>query len=32
MSATPSPKIVRAIDLGWGYTKYSHLDVETEKL
>lgn len=26
------PKIVRAIDLGWGYTKYSHFDIETEKL
>lgn len=25
-------KIVRAIDLGWGYTKYSHLDVESEEL
>jgi plasmid segregation protein ParM len=29
---TTAKKIVRAIDLGWGYTKYSHLDVETEKL
>jgi plasmid segregation protein ParM len=31
MSAT-ADKIVRAIDLGWGYTKYSHLDVESEQL
>jgi plasmid segregation protein ParM len=23
-------KIVRAIDLGWGYTKYSHIDVESD--
>ncbi len=30
MSATP--KIVRAIDLGWGYTKFSHIDVESETL
>lgn len=32
MTSKNAPKIVRAIDLGWGYTKYSHLDVETEKL
>ena len=25
-------KIVRAIDLGWGYTKFSHFDVISEKL
>jgi plasmid segregation protein ParM len=25
-------KIVRAIDLGWGYTKYSHFDIETDGL
>lgn len=32
MSVKSNPKIVRAIDLGWGYTKFSHLDVETETL
>lgn len=32
MSAAAAAKIVRAIDLGWGYTKFSHLDVETETL
>jgi plasmid segregation protein ParM len=27
-TATPTPKVIRAQDLGWGYTKYSHIDID----
>ncbi|MBC8737346.1 PRTRC system protein D [Paraburkholderia sp. UCT31] len=32
MAKTTTPTVVRALDLGWGWTKYSYMDEVTEKL